>query len=114
LLDFAKNAKSLNIQEFQGCVDNQRSLGLVLRDLNFASANDINGTPSLFINGPRIPSVKDVAELRQLIAEAKKAPRQVALGIAHSALAAEPVRGQGEGDNRGKRRRQLITTLGCE
>jgi protein-disulfide isomerase len=76
LLDFAKHAKSLDLAEFQNCVDNQMSLGLVLRDLNLASANDISGTPTLFINGQRIQGIKDTAELRQLITEAKKATGQ--------------------------------------
>jgi protein-disulfide isomerase len=73
LLDFANNTKSLDLREFQGCLDNQMSLGLVLRDMNLASANDINGTPTLFINGQRRQGIKDAAELRQLITEAKKA-----------------------------------------
>ena len=34
LLAFAKSAKSLDLPEFQNCLDNQMSLGLVLRDLN--------------------------------------------------------------------------------
>jgi protein-disulfide isomerase len=55
------------------------SLGLVLRDLNLASANNINGTPTLFINGQRKQGIKDVAELRQLITEAKKALLEVSV-----------------------------------
>ena len=73
LLAFAKSAKSLDVAEFQNCLDNQMSLGLVLRDLNLASANNISGTPTLFINGQRKQGIKDAAELRGLIAEAKKA-----------------------------------------
>jgi protein-disulfide isomerase len=72
LLEFAQNAKSLNFQQFQSCLDNQMSLGLVLRDLNLAEANSINGTPTLFINGERIQGVRDAAELRRLITEAEK------------------------------------------
>ncbi|HZQ52502.1 MAG TPA: thioredoxin domain-containing protein [Bryobacteraceae bacterium] len=68
LLDFAKSMKWLNFQEFQSCLDNQMSLGLVLRDLNLASANNINGTPTLFINGQRVEGIKDITELRQIIA----------------------------------------------
>lgn len=73
LLDFARGAKSLNFAEFQNCLDNQMSLGLVLRDLNLASANNINGTPTLFINGQRVQGIRDIGELRQLIVGAKKA-----------------------------------------
>jgi protein-disulfide isomerase len=72
LLDFAKSTNSLDLQQFQSCLDNQMSLGLVLRDINLASANNISGTPTLFINGQRIQGIKDAAELRQLIAEAER------------------------------------------
>lgn len=71
LLDFAKHAKTLNIQDFQNCLDNQMSLGLVLRDMNLASANNIHATPTLFINGRRILGVRDANQLRRLIGEAK-------------------------------------------
>ncbi|MGH9439543.1 MAG: hypothetical protein ACRD22_17095, partial [Terriglobia bacterium] len=42
LLEFAKGAKSLNVEQFQSCLDNQMSLGLVLRDINLASDNKID------------------------------------------------------------------------
>jgi len=76
LLDFAKSVQSLNFQQFQSCLNNQMSLGLVLRDLNLASANNINGTPTLFINGQRLQGIKDAAELRRVVAEAKKSSGQ--------------------------------------
>jgi len=72
LLAFAKSAKSLDLPEFQNCLDNQMSLGLVLRDLNLASANNISGTPTLFINGQRKLGIKDVAELRRLMMDTQK------------------------------------------
>lgn len=72
LLDFAKLAKSINFQQFQNCLNNQMSLGLVLRDMNLASDNNINATPTLFINGQRLLGIRDAAQLRQLIAGAQK------------------------------------------
>jgi predicted DsbA family dithiol-disulfide isomerase len=39
--------------------------------MNLASANQITGTPTIFINGRRIEGVKDPAQLRQLIEDAK-------------------------------------------
>ncbi|HZS57078.1 MAG TPA: thioredoxin domain-containing protein [Bryobacteraceae bacterium] len=69
----ARDGLADDFAEFQNCVDNQMSLGRVLRDLNLASANNISGTPTLFINGQRKQGIKDAAELRGLIAEAKKA-----------------------------------------
>jgi protein-disulfide isomerase len=48
------------------------SLGLVFRDINLASANEVNSTPTLFVNGHRVAGVKDADDLRRLIAEAAK------------------------------------------
>ena len=47
-------------------------LGLVFRGLNLAAANNIDATPTLFINGYRIAGVKDVDQLRKLIADAER------------------------------------------
>jgi protein-disulfide isomerase len=71
LTEFARTAKSLDVNLFQSCLDNEMSLGLVFRDMNLASANQITGTPTIFINGRRIEGVKDPAQLRQLIEDAK-------------------------------------------
>lgn len=72
LTEYAQNSKDIDIRLFQACMDNEMSLGLVFRDISLASTNNIHGTPTLFINGHRIEGIKDIAELRQLIAEAKK------------------------------------------
>jgi protein-disulfide isomerase len=56
------------------------SLGLVFRDMDLASSNQVTGTPTLFVNGHRVAGVKDAAQLRQLISEAlKDAPANIAL-----------------------------------
>jgi protein-disulfide isomerase len=72
LLEYAQKANTVDMKSFQGCINNELSLGLVFRDVNVAAANNIQATPTLFINGHRIPGVRDSNELRQLIAEAKK------------------------------------------
>jgi hypothetical protein len=68
----ARHITNLDLANFQGCLENQLSLGLVFRDLNLASANNIDSTPTLFVNGRRMAGVKDAAQLRQLIEDAKK------------------------------------------
>jgi protein-disulfide isomerase len=68
---FAKDVEGLNFSEFENCEENQMSLGLVLRDMNLASANNITATPTLFINGRRVQGIKNASELRQLIADAE-------------------------------------------
>jgi protein-disulfide isomerase len=80
LTEFAQGTKLIDPKTFQSCVDNQMSLGLVFRDMDLASSNQVTGTPTLFVNGHRVAGVKDAAQLRQLISEAlKDAPASIAL-----------------------------------
>jgi protein-disulfide isomerase len=72
LAEYARNSKELDTKAFQACLDNDMSLGLVLRDMDLAAVNGVNGTPTLFINGHRVQGVKNAAQLRQMIAEAAK------------------------------------------
>ena len=72
LLSLARASPKLDITICQSCLENEMSLGLVFRDLNLASAYDVNATPTVFINGQRAAPIKDSAQLRQLIAEAEK------------------------------------------
>jgi predicted DsbA family dithiol-disulfide isomerase len=70
LAEFSAAIKGLDQPVFQSCMDNQLSLGLVFRDMNLASANDVNATPTLFVNGHRMSGVKDAAQLRAVIEDA--------------------------------------------
>jgi protein-disulfide isomerase len=67
LVDIARNVPDLDFNSFQTCFDNEMSLGLVLRDIDLATANEINATPTLFINGHRLQGIKDAKQLRELI-----------------------------------------------
>ena len=48
------------------------SLGLVLRDMDLAASHNVQGTPTLFINGHRVPGVQDADQLRQFINQAEQ------------------------------------------
>ncbi len=72
LSEYAQNTKSLDRQSFQHCLNNEMSLGLVFRDMNLASTNSVEGTPTLFINGHRVSGVQDAKELMELISQAKR------------------------------------------
>jgi len=65
LREFAQADKDIDFPKFQSCLQNQMSLGLVFRDESLASANNIQATPTLFINGHRVAGVRDAAQLRQ-------------------------------------------------
>jgi protein-disulfide isomerase len=69
--EFAKNVQGLDIKAFQQCVDGGMSLGLVLQDINLATASHVEGTPTLFVNGSRAQGVGSAAELRELISRAR-------------------------------------------
>ena len=84
LAEYTKNAKSLDIKSFQSCLDNEMSLGLVFRDMNLAAANNIDATPTVFINGHRVSGVKDAQQLRDFILAAKKEAMQT--GVSNVAL----------------------------
>lgn len=72
LNEFAKTSKELDVNAFQQCVANSMSLGLVLRDMNLAAANQVNGTPTICINGHRVQGVESTARLRELITKARE------------------------------------------
>ena len=71
IMEFARLTNALDRSAFRSCLENQMSLGLVFRDINLASANNITATPTLFINGRRVSGVKDATELRELIRAAE-------------------------------------------
>lgn len=72
LSNFARTIQGLDTATFESCLDNQMSLGLVLRDLNLASTSKVEATPTLFINGKRVSGMQEVEQLHQLIAAAAK------------------------------------------
>ena len=70
--ELAQQGKGVDRAAFQKCMDNGMSVGLVLRDMDLAEGNHINGTPTLFINGHRTQGVESAAKLRELIAAARE------------------------------------------
>jgi protein-disulfide isomerase len=70
--EFARSVQGLDAKAFQQCVDGGLSLGLVLQDINLAAASQVEGTPTLFVNGNRAQPVGSAADLRQLISRARK------------------------------------------
>lgn len=72
LLEYAGGVKSIDLNLFKSCLDQEMSLGIVLKDINLAAANDVNSTPTLFVNGERVPGVRDATDLRAIIAKSLK------------------------------------------
>ena len=78
LVDFAQASGKVDAQSFRTCLKDQSSLGLVFQDINLAAANNIQATPTLFINGRRVPGIRNKQELLDLIAMAKATPGNLA------------------------------------
>jgi len=72
LAALAKNTKGLDATAFQKCMDSAMSVGLVLKDIDLAENNQISGTPTVFINGHRLPGLDSAEKLRELIDRARK------------------------------------------
>jgi protein-disulfide isomerase len=70
--ELARSSKGVGAGAFQKCVDAGMSVGLVLKDMDLAGSFQINGTPTVFINGHRVGGVESAAKLREMIAEARK------------------------------------------
>ena len=86
LINYAATVKALNMTAFKSCLDNEMSLGLVLRDVNLAESNQISGTPTIFIDGRRIDGVRTAAELMAFIDNAKAADNQAVAASAKSGV----------------------------
>lgn len=76
LIDFAERDRSLNLRSFQSCLDKQLSLGLVLKDMNLGAAYDVGGTPTVFINGKKMPAISSALQLREMISDAAQHSRE--------------------------------------
>ncbi len=87
LSDYSRAISALDQKQYKTCTDNDMSLGLVFRDMNLASSNVIESTPTIYVNGRRLQGIKDVSELRELISEAKaeavgERQKETGLGVA--------------------------------
>ncbi len=70
LKEIARATPNLDVESFDTCLKDEMSLGLVLRDVNLASSNRVDSTPTIFVNGHRVQGVKDAGQLRELIGQA--------------------------------------------
>jgi protein-disulfide isomerase len=63
LVEFAENGKGVDAGALEKCMSNGMSVGLVLKDIDLADANQVNATPTVFINGHRLLGVESAAKL---------------------------------------------------
>ena len=70
LLDQVKTLLAVDTKAYQTCMENSMSLGLVVKDTEAGTANQVRGTPTLFVNGKRLAGVRSADDLRAAISEA--------------------------------------------
>ncbi len=67
IMEWAKGQKELDALQLTSCMDSQATVGDVEKTLAEGRALEINGTPTLFVNGRRIPNTIDWNNLRTII-----------------------------------------------
>jgi protein-disulfide isomerase len=67
VMEWAKGQKSLDVLQLGQCIDTKATAGEVDRTLAEGHELQVSGTPTLFVNGRRIPNVVDWPTLRSII-----------------------------------------------
>ena len=67
VMEWAKGQKSLDVLQLGQCIDSKATSAEVDKTLAEGRALEVGGTPTLFINGRRIPNVVDWPTLRAII-----------------------------------------------
>jgi len=67
-LESAKASK-LNVKKFTGCYDKKEGLEDVKKDVQEAESLGVNSTPSIFINGHKLPGMRGFEDIQGLVDE---------------------------------------------
>lgn len=67
LVNLADSRTDLDLDEFEQCVSNQDTLQTVNNDEGVAVQNEVTGTPTVFINGQRVPNAMDFGQVQSMI-----------------------------------------------
>ena len=70
MLDFVKSEVGLSLEPLQSCINTKLASAQLDRDLALAEANQVQGTPTVFVNGKRVAGVPTREHLLTLIHEA--------------------------------------------
>ncbi len=80
ILEYARTIRELDVPKFQACLANRASSVMVSEDIKFASANDIEATPTFFVDGRRVQGIRTadqlIAVIRGRLATSVKTARQ--------------------------------------
>ncbi len=65
--EWAKSAKGIDAAQFSSCLDTKATEAAIDKNMAEAKALEVGSTPTLFVNGRRIPSLVDWPNLRNII-----------------------------------------------
>jgi protein-disulfide isomerase len=66
-MDWAKTAKGIDTSQLNACIDSKATEAAIDKNMAEGQALEITGTPTLFVNGRRIPNAVDWPSLRNII-----------------------------------------------
>jgi protein-disulfide isomerase len=69
ILEYARTIPELDVGKLQECLANRSASAIVSEDMRFASANEIAGTPTFFVNGHRVQGIRNAEQLIAVIHE---------------------------------------------
>lgn len=75
LLDYTKHLRNFDQARFKACVAGRKMAAKIDKDMRFATQNAINSTPTLFLNGKRMP-LSSAEQIRTVIRELAFAARK--------------------------------------
>ena len=67
VLEWAKGQKTLDVLQLSNCIDTKATAADIDKTIAEGRALDVGGTPTLFVNGRRIPNAVDWPTLRTII-----------------------------------------------
>jgi protein-disulfide isomerase len=67
VMDWAKTAKAIDTSQLGSCMDTKATAEAIDKNMAEGKALEVGGTPTLFVNGRRIPNVIDWPTLRSII-----------------------------------------------
>jgi protein-disulfide isomerase len=67
VLGVAKTSKGVDAMKLAACIDNKATLAEIDKEIEEGHALDITGTPTMFVNGRRIPSTIEWPNLKTII-----------------------------------------------
>lgn len=67
VMDWAKTIKDIDTSQLETCIDGKATESAIDKNLAEGQALEVVGTPTLFVNGRRIPNVIDWPSLRNII-----------------------------------------------